>query len=303
MPNRNPLLKIIFSFLMISATSAQAQYYYYDNNYYEKDVIWEVGASAGIMNCMTDVGGKKGSKLFPIGQVVWKTSQLNASFYVSAMYQQTVGLRLEATWGKVAGADSLGADPNRNLSFKSSINEIAAVGEFHPLMLKYNEVAPMFSPYIALGLGWFSFNPQTFYNGKWVDLQPLRTEGQLFRDASGNLVNSTKAYNLSQAAAIWGGGIKYDVSQLITARFEFLYRQMFTDYLDDVSKIYIDQSLFAQNLTPEKATLAEALYKRAGEKSATVPLDGTRRGNSKTNDGFFSFNFKIGINLGRQKIQ
>ncbi len=299
---RDAFLKMAFSLLFFCAISAKAQYYYYDNNYYEKDVIWEIGASTGIMNCMTDVGGKKGSKLFPIGQVVWKTSQLNASFYVTAMYQQLVGLRIEATWGGVAGADSLGEDPNRNLSFRSAINEIAAVGEFHPLMLRYREMAPMFSPYITLGLGWFSFNPQTFYNGRWVDLQPLRTEGQLFRDAAGTIVNPNKAYNLSQAAAIWGFGVKYDVSQLLTARLEFMYRQMFTDYLDDVSRVYIDNSLFAQNLTPEKATLAEALYKRAGEKNGTIPPDGDIRGNSKSNDGFFSFNFKLGINLGRQKI-
>jgi len=109
-------------FFLTAGFTASSQYYYYNDNYYDKDVIWEVGASVGGMNCITEVGSKKGSKLFPLGQINFKSTQLNTSFYVAAMYQNVVGLRVEATWGRIAGADSTGSSPERNLSFRTSIN-------------------------------------------------------------------------------------------------------------------------------------------------------------------------------------
>src|SRR4051812_13934801 len=117
--------------LLITGLSAQSQYYYYNNNYYDKDVIWEIGTSVGLMTGITDVGSKKG--FMPN----MKSSQVNGSFYIGALYQGIAGARLEATWGRIAGADSLGANAKRNLSFRTPITEIALIGEFHPLMLKY----------------------------------------------------------------------------------------------------------------------------------------------------------------------
>lgn len=52
------LLVLIFAFG--SAQKASAQYYFYDDKYYDAPLIFEVGGSIGIMNCLTDVGGNKG---------------------------------------------------------------------------------------------------------------------------------------------------------------------------------------------------------------------------------------------------
>jgi hypothetical protein len=283
---------IVIGVLLLVSLSAQSQYYYYNNNYYDKDVIWEIGASTGLMTGITDVGAKKG---FMPG---FKSSQLNASFYVGAMYQNTYGVRLEATYGRIAGADSNGAVKKRNLSFRTPIREIALIGEFHPLMLKYYDELPQFSPYIAAGLGWFSFNPQANLNGKWIDLQPLRTEGQGFPQKGAD----SRPYRLSQSNIILGGGIKYEISQLFTARAEMLFRYTFTDYLDDVSTTYIDPSWFDANLSPQYALWAKQLHDRSVVYDPEFSGPGSVRGGAKSKDHYLTFNIKLGINLGRQRL-
>lgn len=280
-----PGLAILVFF--ISIASAKGQNYYY-NYYYDRPVHFEVGASAGMMNAMTDVGGKKG-----IGPNS-KAAQFNGSFYVGAMFRDVFGLRVEATWGSIAGADSNGLHKKRNLSFKTPIREIALIGEFHPTMLKYYDEIPLYSPYVVLGAGWFSFNPRANLGGNWVDLQPLRTEGQGFPQRPG-----TRPYDLSGFNFMGGLGLKYDISHVVTARAELLLRHTFTDYLDDASTIYVDPDWFDANLHPAKAALARQLYDRSNEKDPLYSGPYAIRSNPKTNDHYLTFNFKLGINLGR----
>jgi hypothetical protein len=279
--------------IALTSFSGKAQYYYYDNHYYDKDVIWEIGTSVGLMTGITDVGGKKG--IMPS----FKSSQLNGSFYVGALYQNLAGVRFEATWGRIAGADSNGSQKKRNLSFRTPIREVAIIGEFHPLMLRYYDQIPSFSPYIALGMGWFSFNPQANLNGNWIDLQPLRTEGQGFPQKGGD----SRPYKLSQSNIITGLGVKYDFSRLLTARAELLFRYTFTDYLDDVSTTFVDPSWFDANLSPQAAALAKQLYDRSVVKDPIFSGPGAIRGGVDTNDHYFTFNIKLAINLGRQPIE
>lgn len=281
---------IFIAMLLISSLTARSQYYYYDNRYYDKDVIWEIGASAGFMTGITDVGGKKG--FMPN----FKSAQLNGSVFIGALYQNVAGVRIEASWGRIAGADSNGLNKKRNLSFRTPIREIAIIGELHPLNLQYHEVPAPISPYIALGMGWFSFNPQANLNGNWVDLQPLRTEGQGFAQRPG-----TRPYRLSQANIIGGFGVKYELSQLVTARAEFLFRYTFTDYLDDASTTYVDPAWFDSYLSPQSANLAKQLYDRSVDKDPTYSGPGSIRAGAKSNDHYMSFNFKIAINLGRSR--
>ena len=50
-----------FVSLLLSITKkAEAQYYFNDNNTYDNPLIYEFGASLGFMNCLTDLGGRKG---------------------------------------------------------------------------------------------------------------------------------------------------------------------------------------------------------------------------------------------------
>ncbi len=282
--------------VLFISVAAQSQYYYYNNSYYDKDVIWELGTSVGIMNAVTDVGSKKG--FMPN----FKSSQVNASIYVGALYQNIAGARLELTYGRIAGADSLGANAIRNLSFRTPIREIALIGEFHPLALKYSDEPSKLSPYVAAGLGWIAFNPQANLNGNWIDLQPLRTEGQGFPETK-PYTGDTRPYRLAVSTWIYGAGVRFDASHLINFRAELLYRNTYTDYLDDASGMYVDRSWFDNNLSTMNATLAKQLFDRTPEKNINYknnPGEFTR-GNRKTRDGYFTFNLKMAINLGRQR--
>lgn len=200
---RTFLLLTIFLLAILPSHSVHAQYYYYNNQYYDNDLVFEIGAGIGGMNCITDLGGNpKGG--FYIKDINWKNTNLNANLSVGAMYQGMIGARLQVTYGSVHAFDSilkgtsgaaLARYQGRNASFKSSIREIALVAEFHPLMLiNYEEGAPALSPYVLAGIGWFSFNPQSKINNQWIDLRPLHTEGQDFPE-----YRDRKTYHLSQA--------------------------------------------------------------------------------------------------------
>lgn len=289
--NRKITPLILIALVLMLSNSAKSQYYYYDNNYYDKDVIWEIGVSTGLMAGLTDIGSKKGP------MPGFKSAQLNSSVYVGALYQNVAGVRLEATWGRIAGADSNGIHTKRNLSFRTPIREIALIGELHPLNLRWNDQPRPLSPYVALGMGWFSFNPQANLNGNWVDLRPLRTEGQGFAERPG-----TRPYRLSQANIIGGIGVKYELSQLFTARAEMLMRVTFTDYLDDASTTYVDPAWFDIYLSPQSANLAKQLYDRSIEKDPGYSGPGMVRAGAKSNDHYMTFNLKIAVNLGRTRV-
>jgi len=46
--------------LVIFQQPLKAQYYYYNNKFYDNALVFEIGATGGMMNSMTDLGGKKG---------------------------------------------------------------------------------------------------------------------------------------------------------------------------------------------------------------------------------------------------
>ncbi|MCY7422883.1 MAG: hypothetical protein LH478_14220 [Chitinophagaceae bacterium] len=286
------LLSVI---LLISFYSSKAQYYYYNDRYYDNDLLFEIGGSVGTMNAITDIGGQGFlSKKKYINEINGKAFNKNAGIYLGANYKQVIGVRLELTYGSVSGSDSflVKGTPrfNRNLSYKSDIREISLLFEFHPLILKYyDDGTPSFSPYVIAGGGWFSFNPQGKLNNQWVDLQPLHLEGQGFPEFP-----DRKAYKLSQPNLCGGVGVRYEILPSINLRLEFIHRYLFTDYLDDVSKSYIDPALFNKYLTPFQAAQARQLYKPGIRNNKN-------RGESKNTDSYFTVNFKLGMTLGRTR--
>lgn len=290
-------LKFILLILcLLSSSTSFCQYYFYNDKYYDKDLLWEVGASFGSMHAYTDVGRRKFSPVIPANFDL-KSAKTNTSIYIGFMYQSVVGARIEYTFGTVAAADSNGSYKFRNTNFRSDIKEVSIIGEFHPLMLKFHEYAPRLSPYIAAGIGVFTFNPQTYYKGSWVDLKPLSTEGQGFKEYP-----DRKPYALTSVCIPFGAGLKYEVSSHFVIRLEALARQALTDYLDDASDTSIDPSLYYEYFSKEKASLAGALTNRAKEIDANSPHKVILKGGKRTKDIYASFNLKVGLTLGRKRI-
>ncbi len=302
---------LLFLFLIGLSSKSYSQYYYYDNDYYDTDWIFELGASIGAMNCLTDLGGKKGIgkpfiKDLNLGKTRWA-----GSGFLSALYKNKLGIRLEYTFGNIKAddkilapiADNSGGRYYRNQNFRSKISEISLVGEFHPLFIFIDWMGtdkepPRISPYLVGGVGYFSFNPQTFVNNKWITLQPLSTEGQGFAEYP-----DRKPYKLQQLSFPIGLGVKYEISRTLNARLELAPRILTTDYLDDVSTRYINPNIFQNYLSGQ--ALSDALMvndRRLPQPGVTInPKGGQRRGDPTDKDSYFTFFAKLSYTFGREK--
>lgn len=285
----------------------KAQYYYYNDKYFESAVVFELGVTGGVMNSLTDLGGKSGIGKGFIKDLRWKPARLSYGAYIAATYKNAITGRIEGTFGRVVGYDSIlknvastsSGRYERNLSFRSKISEVQLAIEVHPLFFKsYDDDPPRLSPYVVIGAGYFSFDPEAYLNGQWYQLAPLRLEGQGMAEYP-----DRKPYDLNQVNLLGGLGLRYEISPTLNARIEVIHRKLFTDYLDDASTDYIDPALFYNYLPPVQAAIAQQLYFRRHELNASdvQPQPGEQRGDHKDMDSYFTIQAKIGITFGRPR--
>lgn len=282
-------------------------------DYYDKAFTTEAGISIGPMNSLTDIGGRNGRGQSGPKDLNIKSTTLYGSIYGSVIYKHFLAARLEATIGSVKSKDSLlksfkinsGAIGryNRNLSFRSPIDEVTLTLEFHPISFFGNDdpqhYPPAFSPYLIGGIGFFHFNPQANLDGNWIDLRPLHTEGEGFAEYP-----DRKEYQLNQFNVPLGLGIAYEASPKFNIRLEYITRKLFTDYLDDVHNKYIDPSLFSKYLTGadlEHALILNNRVRPGTPANLTTARPGGRRGNPLNNDSYFTINIKVGYAFGRDR--
>jgi hypothetical protein len=294
----------ILPFLISFCIAQQVEAQYYDN-----PVVYEAGVSVGPMNSLTDLGGRVGKGRRGPKDLNIKSTKLYGSIYAGAIYKDFLGVRLEGTIGSIKSNDSLLANVkttaygryNRNLSFRSPIREVSLTLEFHPWTFLRNFVSggypPTFSPYFIGGIGYFHFNPQARLGNEWIDLKPLHTEGQGFAEYP-----NSKEYKLNQINIPLGAGIKYEVSDRFNLRLEYITRQLFTDYLDDVHDKYIDPAVFSKYLSGTQ--LDQALILNNRKRADALPNQTTarpfgKRGNPLNNDSYFTVNVKVGFVIGR----
>ena len=79
------LLILGLAFCFVQDQPVKAQYYYYNDRYYDNDVVMEIGATFGIMNAFTDLGGKKGIGKSFIKDLYWKNSKASYGLYAAEM--------------------------------------------------------------------------------------------------------------------------------------------------------------------------------------------------------------------------
>jgi hypothetical protein len=221
------------------------------------------------------------------------------AFGVGLKYHITpnVAIRSSFTYGRVEGTDQ-NNKPSlkvRNLSFKSTILEGNLLAEYTFLDLSEKKM----SPYLFTGLAVYHFDPYAFDTlGNKVHLKPLSTEGQGLPDYP-----NRKPYNLTQISIPMGGGVKFRVTDNSYLAFEFGFRKLFTDYLDDVSTTYVDQFRLAQARGPLAVEMA---YRgdEIKEGNPDYPPDGEVRGGSEFKDWYYfsGFTLSIGINNGDRSI-
>jgi hypothetical protein len=299
--SRTVVLCVVITWLMSVPAAADAQDFFYTDGNFSSNWILEMGPATGIMNCLTDLGGRKGNGRKGLKDLNWQMSRPCTGLYLQAIYKEAFAWKMEACTGSIASRDAVlrKTDPlltgryGRNLSFQSRITDIHLAVEVHPLFFRIYEQdkAPYFSPYFIGGLGYFLFNPRAMLDGRWYALHALRLEGQGFGEYADH-----KPYRLQQLNIPVGIGLRYEMGTWTNIRLEFLYRILFTDYLDDVSTSYIDPSLFHDYLSPPQAAIATRLYSRTRELQPGFTTNPSMsRGNPGNKDAFFTIELKVGF--------
>lgn len=273
----------------------------------------EIGIGFGPLFFLGDLGGNYGEGTRFVKDVNFPTVNWAKGLFVNIYPTEWLGFRLAINQGKLEGYDSLirnqGGDEKfrqqRNLQFQSPLLEAYGAVELYPTVFfeRYDGLQGKLRPYGVIGVGVFKFNPKGRYyapdgTARWVELQPLRTEGQGMAEFP-----DRKPYSLTSLEIPLGVGVKYYVKENFYVGLELMHRKSFTDYVDDVSTTYIDNTLFANYLSAEQAAMANQLYFREGFQPggggalSRVPTNGEQRGNSGQNDSFFSTILKLGWRL------
>ena len=185
-------------------------------------------------------------------------------------FNPRVSIRLNAFDGTVAASDAqTKVNVIRNLSFRSNVAELSTQIEINFLPYLPGKSGYTFTPYVFGGFAVFKFNPQANYEGQWYDLQPMQTEGE-----------NTPYHRISMAIP-FGFGFKFNIAKSVSLNLEWGLRRTYTDYLDDVSKTYVDPSTFNSAIS---ANLADR-SPEVGEPNNKI---NSQRGNSR-NDDWYSF--------------
>lgn len=197
---------------------------------------------------------------------------------IGARYDLTehIALRSYLTFTSLQADDKKGTTSMqaRNLNFKSGIIDWEA--GIHYSFLDLN--SHWWTPYAFAGIGIFHFNPTTKDpDGNKVKLQSLNTEGQ-------GIVPGVKKYGLTQFNIPLGVGVERMLNEDMRVGLEIGYRKLFTDYLDDVSDVYVDEAVLA---TAKGQQAAELAYRGDEVGSGPYPAAGSTRGNPKNKDGYF----------------
>jgi hypothetical protein len=276
--------------------------------YGDKTSYYEAGISIGPSNFLGDLGGTQGKGTSFLKDNNFSMTKFMIGAYAGYYPNEWLGFRLALNYGTLEADDAIikgkggleEARKIRNSNFRSRITELMLLAEVYPTVLLENEPSDVFlklRPYGVIGVGFFKYKPQGTdpATGEWVDLQPLHTEGQGFPEYP-----NSKDYKLMQLNVPMGFGAKYFVSETVNLSLEILHRVTFTDYLDDVSKTYVDPASFYNNLPLAQAQLAERMANKSlMQSNGTRFATGDKRGTETNNDGYYSINFKLGFRLGQ----
>jgi hypothetical protein len=218
-----------------------------------------------------------------------------ASMFFRKNLNNYIAVRIAATYARLGYSDIYNKYNEymyrRNLSFNTNVWELSLQGDFNFFRFMPGDPTESFTPYITFGVGVFSYDPYAYLQGKKIYLRPLGTEGQ-----GSPLYPDRKPYGSTALSVPIGVGIKYALNERINIGFEILHRLTSTDYLDDVSKTYVDPAAFPPNPDGSPSN-AQLLSDRSYELGEPIGIPGRQRGNSKQKDQFATAMFYISFNL------
>jgi len=216
----------------------------------------DYGINIGVSNYLGDIGGKEKTRRDFVADMKLAKTRWNFGGFVRYKIKPKISLKLALDYLRLEGDDKLSTNParnTRNLNFRNDMFDLELTGQF--FFYEDNDLGNTyrykngFRAYAFAGVGGFYSNPKASYNGSYVKLRQLQTEGV--------------AYKPIGLAIPVGLGFYFTVEKKHRIGFEINYRTTFTDYLDDISGNYADPS----KMTPTAAALAN----RTGELGTVDP--------------------------------
>ena len=212
-------------------------------------------------------------------------AKTTAAISVRQSFNRWISLKGGIAIGSIEAADRYNRDylQKRNLSFYTTIKEASLSLETSLLDLSSTH----FTPYIYGSASIFHFDPWAFdKDGKKTYLQPLNTEGQGLLQFP-----KQKPYKLTQINVGFGVGARYAISNNMNIGIEFSQRKTFTDYLDDVSSIYVDRDALMQARGAKAVEMAYRGDEIIGGQA--YPNHGEQRGTPSEMDWYYFFGLNI----------
>lgn len=269
----------------------------------------EAGIALGVSNFLGDLGGANDIGTPFLKDVEVKAFRPAASLFYQYNAPKFFSVNIALSYTQVTGNDKwVGSERStkywsrhyRNLNFTSPIVELTAMAHFD--ILRYKKVyknRSYITPFLGAGVGIFYMNPKTDFGGAKIALQPLGTEGQ-------GLPGYRPKYSRIQPNFPLSGGIKYQYNKHWKFTLECIHHITLTDYIDDVSTVYVDPADLYAHYSPE---LAAHIY-HVGRRSPEVDPDnlygnttapGQQRGDPKHKDSYFFLLFKISYVFGTKR--
>ena len=284
----------VLIFLITISSILQAQPTHFTTSDYwkhqKKEIIFGIGAS----NLLGDLGGlnRIGTDYSPI-DLEWSLTRPSGHFGYRYRFRPLWSTKSMLQYGLLHGDDALTNEPSRHyrnlrvrthlIEFSQHIEFILFNNEQFGKRYKIHGLKGMRNKndlwYIFSGITVFAYIPQGPGDGGWTNLRPLNTEGQ-------GLPNGPDKYGIINYGIPFGMGYKIGIDALWRMSFELTYTKTFTDYLDDVSGVYYDNSLISSEYGSTAAYFADP---SSGE-FATWTDPGEMRGDSKQKDAYLFFN-------------
>lgn len=262
----------------------------------KKEIFFAFGAT----QFLGDLGGRDqiGTNFSPV-DIDWEETRMGGGIGYRYRFHPMFATSTQAYFGMVSGDDANTNEivrRSRNLSFRSPIIELSQRIEY--IVLAKEKVGARYSIknlkgmrtkadqlYLFTGVGGFYFNPQTKIDGKWVDLKPLRTEGQ-------GLPGGPDEYSNFSVNIPFGVGVKMGLGQFWRVGLELIWNKTFTDYIDDVSTDYYDPEVLADEIGQNAAYASNPAIENHVWFAA-----GQQRGSPDDNDSYILANFVLTRNI------
>jgi len=266
-------------FLLISISASAQNFFSWQYN----DRYYSLSAGTG----MTTYFGELNEE--PV--LRQKLSNLNLG--LEARLLNRLGARAEVIYYTLQEDDQNAPDSSfarqRNLDFRSRNVEANLQAIFY--LRKYRgDYFKRWSvdPYMGIGIAATTYNPTSVLDSVRYNLRDLETEGQ--------------SYGLIALGLPLTFGLKLRFNEFVNMVAEVSYRYTFTDYLDDVSTVFIedDGSIAAQLSNRKREARINGEIAVINQEFFDAQVAGAPRGDANTNDSYLFINFKIEVFLPRR---